>query len=73
MCNGVFVENEFHVLFRCTKYKTNRDKFVPVSLRMNPTMDTLYTVLTTFDNVLLKTIVLFLDQILKERVNKPQE
>ena len=69
MCNGIFVENEFHILFRCSKYKNIREKFIPVNLRSNPNIQTLHTILATSDTSLIKkNIVRFLNEILRERV-----
>ena len=69
MCEGVFVENEFHILFRCSKYKTERETYIPERFRSNPSIQTLHEILTTNDRILMINIVLFLREILRDRVN----
>ena len=70
MCDGVFVENEFHILFRCSKYAAVRNRYIPESFRSDPNMQTLHDILTTNDRVLMINIVSFLKEILRDRVNQ---
>ena len=68
-CDGVFVENEFHILFRCSKYKKERETYIPECFRSEPNVQTLHDILTTNDRILMINIALFLKEILKDRVN----
>ena len=70
MCDGVFVENEFHILFRCSKYAAVRNRYIPESFRSDPNMQTLHDILTTNDRVLMINIVSFLKEILRDIVNQ---
>ena len=44
---GVFVENEYHVLFRCLAYKDLRQALIPNLYVHNPTFEKLHQLLTT--------------------------
>ena len=70
MCNGVFVENEFHILFRCSKYLAVRNRYIPEYFRSDPNMQSLHSILTTNDRVLMINIVSFLKEILRDRVKQ---
>ena len=67
MCDGVFVENEFHILFRCSNYKTIRVKYIPECFRNRPNLKTLHKMLITTDKSVIKSIITFLNEVLKGR------
>ena len=69
LCDGIFVENEFHILFRCSKYREERIKYIPETFRLDPNMQTLHDILTTNDRILMINIVSFLKEILRDRGN----
>ena len=66
-CNGIYVENEYHILFRCTKYKNEREKYLPTSLTTNPSIEKLNNVLISEDATLVKNIIDYLQEIMKNR------
>ena len=67
MCNGVYVENEFHILLRCSKYNKNREKYIPEYLRSRPNMESLFKILTTNDTTLVKNTVAFTNEVMSGR------
>jgi len=69
-CNGIFVENEFHILFRCSKYKNSRAKYIPKSFLSSPNMQTLHRLLSTNDITIVKSIVIFINEILRDKGTK---
>ena len=72
MCEGIFVENEFHILFRCSKYIVKRNTYIPECFRTRPTIITLQKLLQTNDNMIIRNVVIFLNEILKERIHYRQ-
>ena len=66
-CNGTYVENEFHILFRCSKYKTLRDKYIPSFFMSSPNMHTLHRLLAVNDKTVVKNIVTFINEILRDK------
>ena len=68
LCNGVFVENEFHVLFRCSAYMKLRHKFLPHSFLFEPSMQKLYQLMSTQNAQIVKNVIDFIVQALKERL-----
>ena len=71
-CNGIFVENEFHILFRCSKYEDKRNKYIPECFSKRPNMTTLQRLLTTNDDMVIRNVVIFLNEILRERTKYRQ-
>ena len=67
-CNGTYVENEYHVLFRCTAYRTAREKYLPYNLVMNPNLNKLYSLLATSNEDTINSTISFLQEILKDRL-----
>ena len=68
MYSGIFVENEFHILFRCSKYIAERKKYIPECFRTRPNMRTLQKLLITNDTMVIRNVVSFLNEILKDRI-----
>ena len=66
---GVFVENEYHVLFRCLAYKDLRQALIPSLYVHNPTFEKLHQLLTTRDLNLIDLICQFISKALDSRLN----
>ena len=66
---GVFVENEYHVLFRCLAYKALRQALIPSLYVHNPTFEKLHQLLTTGDLNLIDLICEFISKALAGRLN----
>ncbi len=65
MCNGVYVENEFHIIFRCSKYRNERAKYLPTSLISNPSMHALHNIIMCENINTTNAIICFLQEIMK--------
>ena len=65
---SAYVENEYHVLFRCTAYRTAREKCLPSNLVMNPNLNKLYSLLATSNEDTINSTISFLQEILKDRL-----
>ena len=68
MCNGVYVENEYHIFFRCIKYSNERAKYLPTSLTVNPSINKLYNIIMCGNNSLTNNIISFIQEIMKYRM-----
>ena len=65
-CNGrgVFVENEFHLLFRCHQYNVLRESLIPEYYRIRPSLEKLHMIINTEDMQLIDFVTLFILQTL---------
>ena len=57
MCNGVYVENEFHILFRCSKYNVERAKYLPISLIVYPSIYKLHNIIMCLNINMINDII----------------
>ena len=64
---GVYVENEFHVLFRCKAYAEIRQDFIPNLFTYEPTLQKMHQLLTTQDINLITNTSHFIAKVLKDR------
>lgn len=64
---GVYVENEFHVLFRCKAYADLRQNFLPITFTDEPTLEKLHQLLSTRDFNLITCTSDFIINALKDR------
>ena len=66
-CNGTYVENEFHILFRCSKYYDLRKKYIPTYLYTNPSIHKLNCLLASRNEFIIKSVVYFISEFKKLR------
>ena len=59
-CSGIFVENEYHYLFRCAAYNELRLIYIPEIYRLEPSMQKLYPLLQTNDIHIISSITKFI-------------
>ena len=64
---GVYVENEFHVLFRCKAYREIRQAFIPIAFTYEPILEKLHQLLSTRDFNLIARTSDFITNVLKDR------
>ena len=67
-CSGVYVENEFHILFRCSAYSSLRLAYIPDAYTLQPSILKLYQLLSTNDRHLINRITEFLIKSLGKRL-----
>ena len=61
-CPGIFVENEYHYLFRCSAYTEYRVIHIPDRYRLDPSIKKLNELLQTNDTHLISSIIKFIIQ-----------
>ena len=57
---GVFVENEFHLLFRCNDYNVLRESLIPEYYRIRPSLEKLSLILNTDDLHIIEIVTEFI-------------
>ena len=67
-CSGVYVENEFHFLLRCSAYNDLRIKYIPELYRIEPSLDKLYKLLATNNVYTINSVIEFTIQALGTRL-----
>ena len=65
---GVYVENEFHLLFRCNAYTAIRSSFIPDRFTSRPNITTLYELIESNDINVIKQICEFIFIALNDRL-----
>ena len=64
-CSGIYVENEYHFLFRCSAYTEYRETYIPERFRIQPSIQKLNQLLQTKD---LNTICSVIRFILRSKI-----
>ena len=64
-CSGIYVENEYHYLFKCTAFSEYRDIYKPEHFILKPSIQKLNQLLQTDDTNLISSIIRF---ILKSKI-----
>ena len=59
-CSGTYVENEFHILFRCSAYNVLRDYYIPESFTKSPSVKKLNQLMKTNDISLITAVIKFI-------------
>ena len=59
-CSGTYVENEFHILFRCFAYSELRSYYLPESFTKSPSVKKLNQLLKTNDVKLITAVIKFI-------------
>ena len=67
-CIEKYVENEFHILFRCPCYNELREEFVPSKYSVNPSVYKMYMLFATRDEAVINSITQFICKALKGRL-----
>ena len=67
-CSGVYVENEFHILFRCSAYFDLRLAYIPDYYILEPSIDKLYQLLSTNNKHTMNQVTEFITKSLGDRL-----
>ena len=59
-CSGIYVENEYHYLFRCSAYTEYREMYIPKQFRLQPSVRKLKLLFQTNDVNLICSIIRFI-------------
>ena len=69
-CVDKYVENEFHILFRCPCYTALREELVPTKYSVNPSVYKMYMLFATRDEDVINAITQFVSKALRGRLKQ---
>ena len=67
-CSAVYVENEFHILFRCSAYSALRQAYIPSNYILEPSIAKLHKLLSTNNKQTMNQVTEFITKILGDRL-----
>ena len=67
-CSGVYVENEFHILFRCSAYTELRLDYIPNYYVAEPSIPKLHQLYKSNDKQLISRVIVFITKSLGARL-----